>query len=99
MSSDDNIVIATLHSTDNDKNGNPRRVWVFREVHVYATDGEVYPWADGYTNIAFTHDEGYGSLRNAIENFRSTGATNLVVNNGGVECSVRDYRRLVGLIT
>lgn len=90
--------IVTSHAAKNDANGNPRRVYVFRELHIYDPGDRAhrdYYGVDGYTHIVFTHDEGYGSLRNAMEQFRKRGYVGDVVANGGVECSISNYKRLV----
>lgn len=83
--------------TKHDTNGNPRRVFVFSELVVYPGDDDrcEYYGTDGFTHIVFTHDEGYGSLRVAMEQFRASGLVGPCVNHGDVVTDVSTYRRLV----
>lgn len=92
----DRVVIATKHCAPNDRNGNPRRVWVFRSVHNINADVARRNGVNGYSHIAFTHDEGYGSLRDAIEAYRPVQEEReLVIDNGSVNCSPAEYKAFV----
>lgn len=84
-------------STKHDGNGNPRRVIVFSEMIVYPEDSDRagYYGNDGYTHIIYTHDEGYGGTRGAMEQFRKRGYVGPCVDHGNVDTDVATYRRLV----
>jgi hypothetical protein len=93
------VYLVTSHAANNDINGNPRRVYVFQAVTLYDdddTDRRGYYGTDGFAHIVFTHDEGYGGLRPAMEAFRSSiGTEARVVDLGRVDASVTEYKRLV----
>lgn len=91
----DRVVIATKHCAPLDRNGNPRRVWVFRSLHV-TTDAVSHRGSSGNSHIVFTHDEGYGSLGDAIEAYQPIqGERDLIIDNGTVNCSPLEYRAFV----
>lgn len=83
-------------ATKNDSNGNPRRVYVFSELHVYppSDDRASYYGNDGYSHIVFTHDEGYGGRQLAVKTFRERGFAGAVVDHGTVVTDVATYRRM-----
>lgn len=89
--------LVTNYAANNDVNGNPRRVYVFREVTVYEDDEDraVYYGTEGYASVVFTQDEGYDGFRPAVEQFRRRGYAGPLVDLGRVDTTVAEYKRLV----
>jgi len=83
--------------TKNDTNGNPRRVFVVREIIVYGEDDRAdYYRVDGYSRIVLTVDEGYGESETTVADMvhRSFSGA-VVVPLGAVDVMPATYRRML----
>lgn len=89
--------VVTRYCANPDRNGNPRRVYVFYALETYPPDDDraKYYRTDGYTRIVFTVDEGYGGAMEAFHAFRDAFPAGPVVSHGDRDCTVKEYKRFV----